>query len=157
MHSIFIVDILVGIADIKTNLSWSLPLKSSWSSAREASNAVGKSGQAHVWCQCYHSHQVKLDCSTRRFCPCPSLLYIIFLGDSSTLSCFWLSLMILKSITSNSHFPLSSRPTFLFVRKTFPCWCPTALSHSTCQEPNSFSSLPNLLSNLASSLSWWNS
>lgn len=100
----FIVDAPQGIADTKNSESWSLSWKSSGSLATEKLLMWGNQNK-HAWCQCYHSHEVRLDYKTGRCCPCPSSFYIIFLSsDSSILSWFWLPLLILRSIVSNSRF-----------------------------------------------------
>lgn len=99
----FIVDTLQGIADKKKSENWFLSRKSSGSLAPEKLLMWGNQDK-HVRCQCYHSHEVRLDYKTGRCSPCPSSFYIIFLGDSSILSWFWLPVLTLRSIISNSRF-----------------------------------------------------
>ena len=105
------------------------------------------SRQVHMQCQCYQSYEVKLEYKTDKFCPWPFLLYIIFLGDSSILLWFYHSGFsnLLNLILSS---PLSSTHTFPVVSNTSLPGCPTGLSYSTYQEPQSFSCLSNLHSNL---------
>lgn len=145
----FIVDTLLGIADTKTSEGWSLSWRSSGSLAIEKLLMLGGNQDKRVWCQCYHSKEVRLDDKTGRFCPCSSSLYIIFRGDSSILSWFWLPVLILRSIISDSRFSTEFQTNTSNCQQDIPAWVSlSGLSYSTRQESNSFSSLPNLLSNL---------